>query len=42
VTEIVCPGGRVPVEELKLTPFIPLLEADQFKLRFVEVFVNET
>jgi len=41
LTEIVCPGDRVPIDGLKLTPFIPLLEADQCKLRFGEVFVNE-
>ena len=41
-TEIVCPGDKVPLDGLKLTPFIPLLVADQPKLRFVEEFVNET
>jgi hypothetical protein len=41
-TRIVCPGGKVPLAGLKLTPFNPLLVADQLKLTLVEVLVRET
>ncbi len=41
-TLMVCLGKRVLLSGLKLTPFKPLLLADQFKLRLVEVLVSET
>ena len=41
-TRIVCPGSKALLAGLKLTPFNPLLVADQFKLRLVEVLVSET
>lgn len=41
-TWIVFSGSKVLLAGLKLTPFNPLLVADQLKLRLVEVLVSET
>ena len=41
-TEIDRPGGRVPLDGLRLMPFIPLVLADQFKLTVFELLVSNT